>query len=279
MTSLLALKPMRMRRERPQRSSRSGWLRRCLQARPGGQPCGNRRRQSAKSGVGVPDRAIVSTHQTIEVRHADFALVAWRSGQSHHPADDPVNLRNCPPGKFPTGNLEIINGGRYGLWKRCAAVVARVSRCQSLLCWRCSHASLKRIRRQHGDYSWTHGRKVDAGAHCSKEYTHDRSDLNDPQEYPMAKRRKRAQRTSQPAKSKPLIHTAERAVLNQSNKVLVAATKRYKKFARQAAKATSSSNKKKYLAAALTAVVLAGVVANDLRSRMKSPPKKSSAKR
>jgi hypothetical protein len=150
------------------------------------------------------------------------------------------------------------------------------SRCQSLLCWRCSC-----ITKTDSSPTWRlfmDAREEITGAHCSKEQTHDRSDLNDTQEYPMAKRRKRAQRKS-PTKSKPLIHTAERAVLNQSNKVLVAATKRYKKFARQAAKATSSSNKKKYLAAALTAVVLAGVVANDLRSRMKSPPKRSSAKR
>jgi hypothetical protein len=65
-----------------------------------------------------------------------------------------------------------------------------------------------------------------------------------------------------------LMQVAERAVLRQSNKVLNAATKRYNRLVRQAAKATSDANKRKYLAAALTAVVVAGVVANDLKRRI-----------
>jgi hypothetical protein len=69
------------------------------------------------------------------------------------------------------------------------------------------------------------------------------------------------------------MRAAERAVLRQSNKVLVAATKRYKRFVRQASKATNNANKKKYLAAALTAVVIAGVVAKDLKARIDKRPK------
>jgi len=64
------------------------------------------------------------------------------------------------------------------------------------------------------------------------------------------------------------MEAAERVVLRQSNKILVAATKRYKRFARQASKATNDANKKKYLAAALTAVIIAGVVASDLKARI-----------
>jgi len=65
-----------------------------------------------------------------------------------------------------------------------------------------------------------------------------------------------------------LMQVAERAVRRQSNKVLDAATKRYNRLMRQAARATNDANKRKYLAAALTAVVVAGVVANDLKRRI-----------
>src|SRR3954468_21871676 len=65
-----------------------------------------------------------------------------------------------------------------------------------------------------------------------------------------------------------LMQVAERAVRRQSNKVLDAATKRYNRLMRQAAGATNDANKRKYLAAALTAVVVAGVVANDLKRRI-----------
>lgn len=83
----------------------------------------------------------------------------------------------------------------------------------------------------------------------------------------MAKRRKTSKKAI-PAKPASLVQVAERAVLKQSNKVLVAATKRYNRFVRQAAKATNDAAKRKYLAAALSAVVIAGVVANDLRGRI-----------
>jgi hypothetical protein len=104
----------------------------------------------------------------------------------------------------------------------------------------------------------------------------------------MAKRRKKARKTvrRKTAKRKmagrkaaatsiantpaaqSLMQVAERAVLRQANKVLDAATKRYNRLMRQAARATNDANKRKYLAAALTAVVVAGVVANDLKRRI-----------
>jgi hypothetical protein len=89
----------------------------------------------------------------------------------------------------------------------------------------------------------------------------------------MAKRKKTSKRSPQSVKSQTLMEAAERVVLRQSNKILVAATKRYKRFARQASKATNDANKKKYLAAALTAVVIAGVVASDLKARIDKRPK------
>jgi hypothetical protein len=84
----------------------------------------------------------------------------------------------------------------------------------------------------------------------------------------MAKRKKISKRSPKSVKSQTLMEAAERVVLRQSNKILVAATKRYKRFARQASKATNDANKKKYLAAALTAVIIAGVVASDLKARI-----------
>ena len=84
----------------------------------------------------------------------------------------------------------------------------------------------------------------------------------------MAQRVKTSKRSPKSGKSLTLIEGAERAVLSQSNKLLVAATKRYKRFVRQASKATSDVNKKKYLAAALTAVIIAGMVAKDLKARL-----------
>jgi hypothetical protein len=88
----------------------------------------------------------------------------------------------------------------------------------------------------------------------------------------MAKRRKSSKRSSKSAKSQTFIKATERAILRQSNKILGAATKRYKRFARKASKATNNANKKKYLAAALTAVVIAGVVAKDLKARIDKRP-------
>ena len=84
----------------------------------------------------------------------------------------------------------------------------------------------------------------------------------------MAKRRAISKTVTTAVKPQSFVQVAERAVLKQSNKMLVAATKRYNRFVRQAAKATNDKTKRKYLAAALSAVVIAGVVANDLRGRI-----------
>jgi hypothetical protein len=93
----------------------------------------------------------------------------------------------------------------------------------------------------------------------------------------MAKRRKTsrkkaATKTLRPAASSSLYEVAERAVISQSSKMLDAANKQYKKLVRQAAKATNTANRRKYLAAALSAVAIAGVVANDLRRRIDKTP-------
>jgi len=82
-------------------------------------------------------------------------------------------------------------------------------------------------------------------------------------------RRKRAvKRAAAPAAAPGLFQAAEQAVLRQSDKVVSAATDRYNKLMRQAARATNATNKRKYLVAALSAVAIAGVVANDLRRRI-----------
>jgi hypothetical protein len=90
----------------------------------------------------------------------------------------------------------------------------------------------------------------------------------------MAKRRKKtaAKRKVKKAASPNFVQVAERAVIAQSNKMLTAATRQYKKLVRQAAKATNDKNKRKYLAAALSAVAIAGVVANDLKKRIDARP-------
>lgn len=95
----------------------------------------------------------------------------------------------------------------------------------------------------------------------------------------MAKRQKSSQRSPKSAKTQTLIEAAEHAVLRQSNKMLVAATKRYKRFVRQASKATNDANKRKYLAAALTAVVIAGVIAKDLKARIDKRPRKATGRK
>jgi hypothetical protein len=82
------------------------------------------------------------------------------------------------------------------------------------------------------------------------------------------RRKSAAKRAPAPAASSRLFQAAEQAVLSQSNKVVAAATERYNKFMRHAAKATNDANKRKYLVAALSAVAIAGVVANDLRRRI-----------
>ena len=99
----------------------------------------------------------------------------------------------------------------------------------------------------------------------------------------MAKRRKTSSRKKTARKSvakkalrlaasSSLYQTAERAVVKQSNKMLDAATKQYTKLVRQAAKATNDRKKRQYLAAALSAVTIAGVIANDMRKRINKAP-------
>ena len=61
-----------------------------------------------------------------------------------------------------------------------------------------------------------------------------------------------------------MMKTAERALHKRTNKILAGATKRYKKFMRQAAKAASDHKREEYLAAALSALVITGVVASKL---------------
>ena len=61
-----------------------------------------------------------------------------------------------------------------------------------------------------------------------------------------------------------MLKTAERTLQRRTNKMLASATKRYKKFMRQAAKAASDHKREGYLAAALSALVITGVVASKL---------------
>ena len=61
-----------------------------------------------------------------------------------------------------------------------------------------------------------------------------------------------------------MLKTAERTLQRRTNKMLARATKRYKKFMRQAAKAASDHKREEYLAAALSALVITGVVASKL---------------
>jgi hypothetical protein len=61
-----------------------------------------------------------------------------------------------------------------------------------------------------------------------------------------------------------MMKAAERALQKRTNKMLASATKRYKKFMRQAAKAASDHKREEYLAAALSALVVTGVVASKL---------------
>ncbi len=53
-----------------------------------------------------------------------------------------------------------------------------------------------------------------------------------------------------------MMKTAERALRKRTNKMVAGATKRYKKFMRQAAKAASDHKREEYLAAALGALWL-----------------------
>ena len=65
-----------------------------------------------------------------------------------------------------------------------------------------------------------------------------------------------------------MMKTAERALHKRTNKMLAGATKRYKKFMRQAAKAASDHKREQYVAAALGALVVTGIVASEIKARM-----------
>lgn len=65
-----------------------------------------------------------------------------------------------------------------------------------------------------------------------------------------------------------MMKNAERALHKRANKMLAGATKRYKKFMRQAAKAASEHKREQYLAAALGALVVTGVVASKLMANL-----------
>jgi hypothetical protein len=95
----------------------------------------------------------------------------------------------------------------------------------------------------------------------------------------MAKRRKKSRKTAassalrvvaEPATG--FVEAAERAVISQSTKFLSAANRQYTKLVRQARDATTDRSKRKYIAAALSAVAIAGVLANDLRKRLDARP-------
>ncbi len=95
----------------------------------------------------------------------------------------------------------------------------------------------------------------------------------------MAKRKKKAVAKKRAAVSASFVQVAERAVISQSTKMLNAANRQYKKLVQQATKATNDRNKRKYLAAALSAVAIAGVVANDLKKRLDARPSGASKKK
>lgn len=96
----------------------------------------------------------------------------------------------------------------------------------------------------------------------------------------MAKRRKKKAVAKRPTTtSSSFVQVAERAVISQSTKMLNAANRQYKKLVRQASAATNDRNKRKYLAAALSAVAIAGVVANDLKKRLDARPSAAKKKK
>lgn len=74
-----------------------------------------------------------------------------------------------------------------------------------------------------------------------------------------------------------MMRTAERALHKRTNKMLASATKRYRKFMRQASKAASDHKREQYLAAALGALVLTGAVASKLIANLEG--KKPAARR
>lgn len=81
------------------------------------------------------------------------------------------------------------------------------------------------------------------------------------------------------AKSSSMMSRAERAVGVRSKKLLGITTKRYRRFMRQARNATSSAKKGQYLAAALSALVVAGTVAAQIKSNMNKKARAASARK
>jgi hypothetical protein len=69
-----------------------------------------------------------------------------------------------------------------------------------------------------------------------------------------------------------MMKTAEKALFRRADKMLAGATRRYKKFMRQAAKAASDHKREQYVAAALGALVVTGVVANKMMRTIKTKP-------
>ena len=95
----------------------------------------------------------------------------------------------------------------------------------------------------------------------------------------MAKRVKTSKQSPKSVKSQTILEAAERVVVRQSNKILVAATKRYKRFVRQASKATNDANKKKYLAAALTTVLIVAGWSGKKKKREKKKEEREKKKK
>jgi hypothetical protein len=70
----------------------------------------------------------------------------------------------------------------------------------------------------------------------------------------------------------------QRVLHKEATRALAGATKRYKKFMRQAAKAANDYKREQYVAAALGALVVTGMVANKLRTNLKIAGKAAAAK-
>jgi hypothetical protein len=70
-----------------------------------------------------------------------------------------------------------------------------------------------------------------------------------------------------------MMKTAEKAIQKRTNKMLVAATTRYKRFMKMAGKAVHDHKREQYLAAALGALVVTGIAASELKSRFEAKAK------
>ena len=62
--------------------------------------------------------------------------------------------------------------------------------------------------------------------------------------------------------------TAEKALRKKTNKVLATTTKKYKTLMRQATKAVSEHKREQYIAAAVAALVVAGVAASKMKAAL-----------